>query len=203
LLVGAGGWVGTKPGFSRRTTPSETHPLTAAMQSADLLAGKEGTADPTKPIELVEDLAELDKLRDKGSSKTPLIYFYKKSMSKEFPKKSTKISMSVFPRLFCFISFSGVSQRWEFKSTTKNILQKNRQKIQNHFFSILFYHVFGRFSVRGVQKHHQKISKKTNLTLLLFWPLTHPPTTGVTICFWRPLAPPAPAPVPGGRWVGG
>ena len=67
LLVGAGGWVGTKPGFSRRTTPSETRPLTAAMQSADLLAGKEGTADPTEPIELIEDLAELDK----GSSKTP------------------------------------------------------------------------------------------------------------------------------------
>ena len=103
--------MGTKPGFSRRTTPSETHPLTAAMQSADLLAGKEGTADPTKPIELVEDLAELDKLRDKGSSKTPLIYFYKKSMSKEFPKKSTKISMSVFPRFVCFIAFSGDFRR--------------------------------------------------------------------------------------------
>jgi hypothetical protein len=29
------------------------------MQSADLLAGKEGTADPTELIELIEDLAEL------------------------------------------------------------------------------------------------------------------------------------------------
>jgi hypothetical protein len=37
------------------------------MQSADLLAGKERTADPTEPTELIEDLAELDK----GSSKTP------------------------------------------------------------------------------------------------------------------------------------
>jgi hypothetical protein len=37
------------------------------MQSADLPAGKEGTADPTEPIALIEDLAELDK----GSSKTP------------------------------------------------------------------------------------------------------------------------------------
>jgi hypothetical protein len=35
--------------------------------------------------------------------------------------------MSVFLRLyFGFIAFSGVSQRWEFKNTTKNVLQKNR-----------------------------------------------------------------------------
>ena len=30
------------------------------MQSADLLAGKEGTADPTELIELIDDLAELE-----------------------------------------------------------------------------------------------------------------------------------------------
>ena len=133
------------------------------MQSADLLAGKEGTADPTKPIELVEDLAELDKLRDKGSSKTPLIYFYKKSMSKEFPKKSTKISMSVFPRLFlfcrvfrCFLAM-GVQKhnkkRLTKKSCRKLFTKKSTKKSQTDFFSIFFYHVFGRFSVRGVQKH--------------------------------------------------
>jgi hypothetical protein len=40
--------------------------------------------------------------------------------------------------------------------------------------------------VRGVQKHHQKQNQK-NLTLVLFWPLTHPPTTGVTVFFCRPL----------------
>ena len=129
--------MGTKPGFSRRTTPSETHPLTAAMQSADLPAGKEGTADPTEPIAVIEDLAELDK----GSSKTPQIYVCKKSMSKEFPKKSTKFSMSVFPRLFCFIAFSGVSQRWELQNTTKkrfakqivskSFYKKKRPKIQS------------------------------------------------------------------------
>jgi hypothetical protein len=39
-------------------------------------------------------------------------------------------------------------------------LQKNRvEKSKTDFFSILFYHVFGRFSVRGVQKHDKKISK--------------------------------------------
>jgi hypothetical protein len=60
----------------------------------------------------------------KGSSKTPYKYFCKKSMSKQFPKKSTKISMSVFPRLplfyrvFGFFSAMGVQ-----KGTTKNVLQ--------------------------------------------------------------------------------
>ena len=55
-FVGGRWWVGTKPGFSRRTISSETRPLTATMQSADLLAGKEGTADPTELIELIEGL---------------------------------------------------------------------------------------------------------------------------------------------------
>jgi hypothetical protein len=60
------------------------------------------------------------------------------------------------------------------KKIVSKILYK---KVQNHFFLDLFYHVFGRCSVRGVQKHHKK-NPTINLTLLLFWPLTHPPTTG-------------------------
>jgi hypothetical protein len=86
-----------------------------------------------------------------------------------------------------FYCVSGVSQRWEFKITTKKKLQKILSKSFNKkidknpkpIFSRFVYQVFGRFSVRGVQKHHQKISEK-NLTLVLFWPLTHPPITGVT-----------------------
>jgi hypothetical protein len=63
------------------------------------------------------------------------------------PKKSTKTSMSVFPRLFCFVVFSGVSQRWEFKDTKQIVLKKtpyrkvftkqNRPEVQNHF--VLFF----------------------------------------------------------------
>jgi hypothetical protein len=58
------------------------------------------------------------------------------------------------------------------KALQKNVLQKNRvekffkkidQKIHNRLFLDFFNHVFGRFSVRGVQKHDKKISKK-NLT---------------------------------------
>jgi amino acid transporter len=75
----------------------------------------------------------------KGSSKTPQKYFYKKSMSKTFSKKIENfVGVSFSSIFFCFIAFSGVSQRWEFKNTTKNILrktsvekflQKNRPKI--------------------------------------------------------------------------
>jgi hypothetical protein len=66
----------------------------------------------------------------------------------------------------------------------KNRFEKFLQKKILDFFSIFFlYHVFGRFSVRGVQKHDKKYRKKINPTLDLFRTLTHPPTTGVTDFF--------------------
>jgi hypothetical protein len=111
----------------------------------------------------------------KGSSKTPQKYFCKKSMSKTFPKKIDKNFDVSFSSNFCFIAFSGVSQRWEFKNTTKNVLQKkscrkvftknSTKNPQPTFSRIVFYHVFGRFSMRGVQKHDKKNIKKINLTL--------------------------------------
>jgi hypothetical protein len=73
--------------------------------------------------------------------------FAKRPRRQLFPKKTTKISMSVFPRFFYFIAFSGVSQRWKLKKTTTNVLQKNRverflqkirPKIQTDLFSIFF-----------------------------------------------------------------
>jgi hypothetical protein len=65
----------------------------------------------------------------KGSSKTPLDYFYKKYMSHVenfFQQKTTKVLMSFFARFFCFVAFLGASQQWEFKNTKTNVLQKNR-----------------------------------------------------------------------------
>jgi hypothetical protein len=50
-----------------------------------------------------------------------------------------------------------------------------KTKIQN---------VFGRFSVRGAKQHHQNYIGKTNLTLVLFWPLTYLPTQGDPRLFW-------------------
>jgi hypothetical protein len=83
----------------------------------------------------------------KGSSKTPKQCSYKKSMSKLFTKKIDKTFDVSFLRLLCSIAFSGVSQRWEFKGTAKNVLQKNlvekfleknRQKNRHYFFLDLF-----------------------------------------------------------------
>jgi hypothetical protein len=78
------------------------------------------------------------------------------------------------------------------KNTTKNVLQKNpvegslqknRQKSKPDFFRLrLFYHAFGRFSARGVQRHHKKSPK--SLTLVLFWPLIDLPTPGVPFFFF-------------------
>jgi hypothetical protein len=93
--------------------------------------------------------------------------FAKSQCRKPFRKKSTKISMAVFPR-FLSIVFSGVSQRREFKNTTKHVLQSSRkkflQKIMTNnpkpiFLSICLNHVFRRFSVRGVRKHRKNIEK--------------------------------------------
>jgi hypothetical protein len=131
----------------------------------------------------------------RGVQKHHKTVFTKSPCRKRFPKKSTKISMSVFPRLFLFYRGFGCSQRWEFKNTTKafkkkscpKVFTKNSTNNPNDFFLDFVYHVFGRFSARGVQKHDQKNIEKMNLTLVLFWPLTHPPTTAVTDFVWRPL----------------
>jgi hypothetical protein len=105
----------------------------------------------------------------KGSSKTPQTHFYKKSMSKKKSKISTKISMSVFPRLFLFSRVFGCLSAMGVQNTTKSVLQKKScrkvfykkfdQKSKTDFFSIFFNHVFGRFSMRGVKKHDNKYRK--------------------------------------------
>jgi hypothetical protein len=51
-------------------------------------------------------------------------------------------------------------------------------------------------SRQGDSKNTIKKKKiKKNLTLVLFWPLTHPPTTGVTDLFWAAPCPRAAQPV--------
>jgi hypothetical protein len=88
-------------------------------------------------------------------------------------KIDQKIHVS-FPRLCLglFIVFSGVSQRREFKNTTKNVLQKIvskcfykkiDKKSKTDLLLDLCYHVFGRFSARGVQKHHPKYIENISL----------------------------------------
>jgi hypothetical protein len=62
------------------------------------------------------------------------------------------------------------------KHYKKCFCKKSGKKSKADFFPVLFYHVFGRFSVRGVQKHHFFKQSYPGP----FWPLTHPPTTAVT-----------------------
>jgi hypothetical protein len=71
-----------------------------------------------------------------------------KAHDKNFsPEKSTKTSMSVPPRFFCFIAFSGASQRWAKKSkeSTKESTKKSKQIVSR----FCFYHVLGHFTFYG------------------------------------------------------
>jgi hypothetical protein len=49
-------------------------------------------------------------------------------MSKTFSEKIGEHFDVSFSSIFCFIAFSGASQRWEFKNATKNFLQKIASK---------------------------------------------------------------------------
>jgi hypothetical protein len=100
------------------------------------------------------------------------IFVQKVHVENFFKNVDKNFDVSFSSTFLCFIAFSRVFQRWEFKNTTKNVLQKKScrngkgfykkfgQKSKSDFFSVLFYHVFGRFSVRGVKKHDKKKSKK-------------------------------------------
>jgi hypothetical protein len=54
------------------------------------------------------------------------------------------------------------------KNCVENFFKKIDKKIQNRFFLDFFYHVFGRFSVRGVQKHDKKSRKKSDQPWYVF-----------------------------------
>jgi hypothetical protein len=70
------------------------------------------------------------------------------------------------------------------KNRVEKFLQKNRQKIQNRFLSPFVLSRFWAFLAEGSSKTPLKNIPKINLTQVLFWPLTHPPTTGVTDLFF-------------------
>jgi hypothetical protein len=137
----------------------------------------------------------------KGSSKNTTKSFCKKSMSgKKIPKNPQKLRCKFFLDFLGFIAVSGVSQRWECKNTAKNILQKNRAekflpknrpKIQNRFFLGFVLSRYWAFLGEGTSKTPRTKYRRTNLTLVLFWPLTYPPTTGHGghRFFGRPLGP--------------
>jgi hypothetical protein len=123
-------------------------------------------------------------------------------MSKTFPKKIDKnfdVSFSstflVLSRFRVFLSDESsetlqktfCNKRFAKNIVSKSFYKKIDQKSKTDFFSILFYHVFGRFSVRGVQKHDQQ-----NIPFSYSDPPTHHvgrAGTGVTyFCFAGPLS---------------
>jgi hypothetical protein len=61
---------------------------------------------------------------------------------------------------------------------------KNGEKIKTDFF-LIFYHIFRRFAVGGVQKHDKKISEKTNLTPVLFLASDPPILLVADVLLWR------------------
>jgi hypothetical protein len=105
-------------------------------------------------------------------------HFCKMKMQKVHVEKKSKTFAQnfdvSFPRFFCFIEFSmflsdgdgsskTLQKTFYNKNRVEKLLQKNRPKVQNRLFLDFFLnHVFGRFSVRGVQKHHQKNIGKIN-----------------------------------------
>jgi hypothetical protein len=120
---------------------------------------------------------------------------FKNTMSKTFPKISTKKSMSVFSRFFSVLSrfrvfFSDGSSKTLKKIVSKSFYKKFDQKSKTDFFSVFVFSRFWAFLDEGSSKTRYKNIEKINLTLVLFRTLTHPPTTGVTdFFFWRPLGP--------------
>jgi hypothetical protein len=113
-----------------------------------------------------------------GEFKNTIKIFWQKVRAKTFPKISTKISMSVFRRVFLFYRIFGcffsdgssktLQKTFYKKIVSKSFYKKFDQKSKTDFFSKSFYHVFGRFWLRGGQKHDEKYIEKINPTLVLF-----------------------------------
>jgi hypothetical protein len=99
---------------------------------------------------------------------------------------STVFGLSRFRVFFSDGSSKTLQKTFCKEDRVEKLLQKNRPKIQNRFFLDLFYHVFGRFSVRGDQKHDKKISKNESdpSPFLASDPPTH---HGGPRCFFRSL----------------
>jgi hypothetical protein len=120
-------------------------------------------------------------------------------MSKTFSEKNEILFDVGFSSVFlvlCCIAVSGVCQRWEFKNTTKNVLQtkscrkaftKKSTKNPKPIFSIFLITFLGVSRWGEFKNTIKKIYHTKNLTLVLFWPPTNPPTTGVTDCFLAAL----------------
>jgi hypothetical protein len=124
-----------------------------------------GTNQPQLFVFLVRFWAFLGK----GSPKTPLKHFLQKVHVENISRKNRqKFRCHFFLNFFCFIAFSGVSRRWEFKKrfthkkTCRIAFAKKSTKNPKPNKNCLN-HVFGRFSARGVQSQKNVTSPGTFL----------------------------------------
>jgi hypothetical protein len=106
-------------------------------------------------------------------------------MSKTFPKDNRQklrcqFSSAPFVLSRVQVLLSDGSSKTPQKGFTKKST-KNPKPIISRFSFITF---LWAFLVRGVKENTAKNTGKTNLTPVLFWPLTHPSTTGFTDFFF-------------------
>jgi hypothetical protein len=147
----------------RRGSPPTEGPPQKKSTDPPLKFAKSPTHPPTiRLFFLTFFLVRLWAFLGKGSSKTPRTYFGKTSVSKTFPKISTKISMSVFPRLplfyrvfGCFLAM-GVQKHYKKRFTkkiaSKSFLKKIDHKSKTDFFSNLLLSRFWAFFGDGSSK---------------------------------------------------
>jgi hypothetical protein len=87
-----------------------------------------------------------------------------KNFSRENSQKNDKNFDVRFLSRFQVLLSDGSSktlQKTFYKKSCQKVFTKKSKKIPNRFFLDFFYHVFGRFSVRGVQKHDKKPPQKS------------------------------------------
>jgi hypothetical protein len=132
-----------------------------------------------------------------GEFKNTIQIFWQKVRVENFPQNFDKNFDVSFSSTFFVLShfrvfFSdGISKTLQKTFCKKNrvekFLQKIRPEVQNRLFLDFVYHVFGRFLVRGVQKHDKKYLKQKSVPSPFL--ASDPPTHGShRFCFyWRPL----------------
>jgi hypothetical protein len=95
------------------------------------------------------------------------IFLQKVHVENFFQNFDQNFDVSFSSTSFCIIAFSsaflamGVQRHYKkrFAKTvvSKSFYKKFDQKSKTDFFSVIFFHVFGRFPMRGDQKHDKKI----------------------------------------------
>jgi hypothetical protein len=117
-----------------------------------------------------------------GEFKNNIKIFWQKVRVENFSKNfDNNFDVSFSSTFFVLSHFRVFFSNGSSKTLQKNVSQN--KSCRKSIFSRFFLSRFWAFLGEGSSKTRQKNIKKINLTLVLFWPLTHLPTTGVTDFF--------------------